>query len=304
VILASLASGEVARRLRGAGLDLRLGPFTATIRSPIASVAEGIATLYADNETIEEPGFRDFHLSVDPSGGARRWIRRQCRFGFDGVSPFKPLPIAHALPILEWGFNWCIAGNANRYLIVHAAAIERGGRVAILPGEPGAGKSTLCAALVGSGGWRLLSDELTLIDMETGRFVPLARPISLKNESIEIIRGFVPDAVFSRETHDTSKGRVALVKATADSVRRAGETATAGWIVFPRFVPGAPPTLERESKAAAFIEIATNAFNYSIHGKRGFAVVADVVETCECYRFAYSSLDDAVQVFASLAPTR
>ncbi|MDB5409101.1 MAG: hypothetical protein JWL84_4013 [Rhodospirillales bacterium] len=304
MILSSIPGGEVARRLRGDGLSLRLGPFTAAIRSPIASVAEGIAALYADNETLEEPGFRDFHLSVDASGGLRRWVRRQCRFDFDGASPFKPLPVAHALPILEWGLNWCIASNAHRYLIIHAAAIERGGRVAILPGEPGAGKSTLCAGLVGSGGWRLLSDELSLIDMATGRFIPLARPISLKKESIEIIRGFVPDAVLSRETHDTTKGRVALVKATADSVRRAGETAAAGWIIFPRFVPGAPPILERQSKAAAFIELATNAFNYSIHGKRGFTVVADVVETCECYRFTYCSLDDAVQVFASLALTR
>jgi HprK-related kinase A len=304
VIAGTLASGEIARRLRGAGMGLRLGPFTATIRSPVAAVAEGIATLYADNEIVEEPGFSDFHLSIEASGGLRRWIRRQCRFSFDGAYPFKPLPAAHALPILEWGLNWCIATHAHRYLIVHAAAIERGGRVAILPGEPGAGKSTLCAGLVGRGGWRLLSDELTLIDMETGRIVPLTRPISLKNESIAVIRRFVPDAVVSRETHDTSKGTVALVKPTGESVRRGGEPAMPGWIVFPRFVPNAPPQLDRENRSAAFIALATNAFNYSIHGKRGFAAVAAVVETCDCYRFAYSNLDDAVQIFASLALTR
>jgi HprK-related kinase A len=304
VIVGGLAGGEVARRLRGDGLGLRVGPFTAAIRSPIAAVAEGIATLYADNDVLEAPGFSDFHLSVDAAGGLRRWVRRQCQFGFDGAHPFKPLPIAHALPVLEWGLNWCIAAHAHRYLIIHAAAIERGGRVAILPGEPGSGKSTLCAGLVGRGGWRLLSDELTLIDMATGRIVPLARPISLKNESVDVIRGFVPDAVVSRETHDTSKGMVALVKATGESVRRGGEAAAPGWIIFPRFVPDAPPRLARESRAAAFIDLATNAFNYSIHGKRGFTAVADMVETCECYRFAYSSLDDAVQVFASLALTR
>jgi HprK-related kinase A len=304
VIVGALAGGEVERLLRGAGLGLRVGPFTASIRSPIPTVAEGIATLYADNEVVAAPGFTDFHLSVDAAGGLRRWVRRQCQFGFDGAHPFKPLPIAHALPVLEWGLNWCIAAHAHRYLIIHAAAIERDGCVAILPGEPGSGKSTLCAALVGRGGWRLLSDELTLIDIATGRIVPLARPISLKNESVDIIRGYVPDAVVSRETHDTSKGTVALVKATGDSVRRAGETAVPRWIVFPRFVPDAPPRLERESRAAAFIDLAINSFNYSIHGKHGFTLVADIIETCDCYRFVYSSLDDAMQVFASLVPTR
>ena len=67
--------------------------------------------------------------------------------------------------MLEWGLNWCVAGHAHQYLMLHAAALERNGRAVILPGDPGAGKSTLTAALMLSG-WRLLSDEITLVDRE------------------------------------------------------------------------------------------------------------------------------------------
>src|SRR5262249_32235391 len=146
--------------------------------------------------------FADFHVSLDPGDGARRWVRPQCVFRFDGISPFKPLPYGHAVPVLEWGLNWFIANHAHQYLMIHAAAIERHDRRALLPGSSGAGQSTLCAALVGRGGWRLLSDELTLIDLASGMIVPIARPISLKNESIAVIRDFLSDAVLSREIKD------------------------------------------------------------------------------------------------------
>lgn len=58
---------------------------------------------------------------------------------------------------------------------------------AIVPAPLDSAKRTLCAALVGKG-WRLLSDELALVRLDTGELVPLPRPISLKNASINIIR--------------------------------------------------------------------------------------------------------------------
>jgi ABC-type thiamine transport system ATPase subunit len=83
--------------------------------------------------------------------------------------------------------NWCVAGHAHHYLMLHAAVLEKNGRAVVLPGDPGAGKSTLTAALM-LDGWRLLSDEITLINRRrwTAR-TGLARPVSLKNASINII---------------------------------------------------------------------------------------------------------------------
>lgn len=91
------------------------------------------------------------------------------------------MPVGHAFPQLEWAMNWCISTQANFYLLLHSAVIERNGFAAIMPAPPGSGKSTLCAALINRG-WRLLSDELALISLHDQNIYPLARPVGLKND--------------------------------------------------------------------------------------------------------------------------
>ena len=136
--------------------------------------------------------------------------------------------------MMEWGLNWCISGHMHQYLILHAAVLARGDDAVILPGPPGAGKSTLTAALA-LRGWRLLSDELTLIDPETGLLHGLARPVSLKNQSIDVIRAFAPEAVIGPVARDTAKGTVAHLKPSTVSVAGWRFPAKPAWVVFPRW---------------------------------------------------------------------
>ncbi|HEX2114260.1 MAG TPA: HprK-related kinase A [Alphaproteobacteria bacterium] len=290
---------EFASWLAGAGAFIRTGPFIIHARTPIAHAIEGITTLYDGYPVTPAEPFADFHVALAASGGLRRFVRRQVDFEFDGEKPYRPLPLDQALPMFEWGLNAVIGGTAHQFLIVHAAVVARDGFAAILPAQSGSGKSTLCAALVNRG-WRLLSDELTLFSVETGAIHPLARPMNLKNESIEVIRNFVPGAVLSRPTHDTVKGTVALLKAPAESVARAQETARPAWIVSPLWQRGALCELTPKSRADTMIELGQNAFNYSVHGRRGFHLLADAVERCACFDLRYSVLDEAVTAFAAL----
>ena len=150
-------------------------------------------------------------------------------------------------------------------------------------------------------GWRLLSDELSLLGKDTGQMSAVARPISLKNASIDVMRGFVADAVLSDVVRDTLKGTVAHLRPPQDSVAQALEPATPRWIVLPRYEAGAPATLTPLPRARAFMELAQNAFNYNLLGEAGFTVLAGLVDGCECYRFSYGNLDEAVATFAGLA---
>lgn len=283
------------------GLSLRTGPFLLEVRSSELGVARGLAALYAG--VLIDPAAKhelhDFHVRVERVPGLRRWLRPQVNFWMDGLSPFKPLPVEHAFPLLEWGMNWCIASHAHHYLLLHAAVLERHGRCVILPGDPGAGKSTLTAALMLSG-WRLLSDEMTIIDRDDGLLVPLARPVSLKNRSIDVIRAFSRDAVFGETAHDTHKGTVSHLRPSADSVARMTEKGRAAHIVFPRWEAGAETALTRRPKADAFMHAATHAFNYSLLGRLGFDLTAALIDACECWDFRYAQLDEALHVFESL----
>ena len=301
--LSSLGLDEIRRRLRADGVTMRTGPFTVRIRSPIPSVARGLALLYADHGLVDPDEFIDFDILLDPGAGLRRWLRPQVKFLYDGAAPFEPLPISHAVPFLEWAMNWCISSQAHQYLILHAAVVERDGLAAILPAPSGSGKSTLCAALI-SRGWRLLSDELTLISPGSASITPLARPVSLKNQSLAVIRAFEPGAEFSAVTHDTMKGAVCHMKIPKHHLDRISESANPGWVVFPKYVAGAPARLTPRSRASSMLELGRNAFNYTLLGRTGFDTLADVIDASDCHDFEYGSLDDAITVFDALAKAR
>ena len=300
MIIRDLPHRDLRQRLRHDGLSFYTGPFATRLRSTIPSVVDGIAQLYADFPLAPGDGFADFHVQLTLPKTLRRWIQPQVLFIHDGFPPFKPLPLDQAFPMLEWGLNWCVTTYAQQYLIIHAAVVERNGFVAILPAPPGSGKSTLCAALVNRG-WRLLSDELTLIRND-GKIVPLARPVSLKNASIDIIRKFEPSAFINREAHDTAKGTVAHMRPPSDAIARVAEPAIPAWIIFPKYSAGAATTLNPRPKAQTFMELANNAFNYTLHGASGFALLNQVVSGCACFDFNYSRLDEAICSFSELRP--
>jgi HprK-related kinase A len=298
--VADLAPRELAARLAGPGLILRTGPFANRIRSDVPQLARGIALLYADYPVDEPGGFADFYLSLHRAGGLRRWFRPQVCFDHEGVTPFKPLPLAHAYPMFEWVMNWCVSHRAHSWLIIHAAVLEKHGRAMVLPAPPGSGKSTLCAALV-TRGWRLLSDEMTLVRLEDGAVLPLPRPVSLKNESINVIRAYAPEAVLSTPVENTNKGTIAHLKAPAASIARAQDPARAACIVFPRYEAQASTTLSPLPKARAFMGVAENAFNYQVLGMRGFTALGALIESTTAFEFRYSKLDEAVALFERLA---
>lgn len=297
--LGDLSLAQLRQRLAYNDLALRTGPFVTRIQSPMPQVAEGLLRLYAEFP-LDAGEFCDFHVRVGPPPGLRRWLRPQINFWYDDHSPFKPLPANHAFALLEWGLNWCVAGHAHHYLMLHAAVLEKNGRAVVLPGDPGAGKSTLTAALMLSG-WRLLSDEITLVDRDDGLLVGLARPVSLKNASIDIIQRAFPDAVIGAPAYDTHKGTVAHLRPSADSVARVGEKARPAWVVFPRWREGSTARLSPHSRADALLHTASHAFNYSLLGGLGFELNAALMDACTCHDFEYSDLDDALRVFTELA---
>jgi HprK-related kinase A len=301
VILAELPRGDLRRRLAGPGLRLRLGPVVAEIRSRFRAVETGIALHYAEHDVVGDDEFADFHVSVEGPPGVRRWIKPQALFHFENRPPFRPLAANQAFPLLEWGLNWCVSAHCHQFLLVHAAVVERGGRAIILPAPPGSGKSTLCAALVARG-FRLLSDELALIDIDRGTLIPLPRPISLKTESIDLITRFWPDASMSAVVPDTVKGSVVHVRPPRESVKASATSALPGWIVLPCYRSGHPLEMQRLSKAEALMQLADSAFNYSVHGRRGFDALCALVSASDCHRFTYGGdLEGGVRSVCSLA---
>lgn len=251
--------------------------------------------LYADYAITPHEELIDFEIDLYPPNILRRWLRPQVAFSFEGHAPFKPLPRAQAFAMFEWGLNWVVANNAHQYAIVHAATVEKSGRAVILPGNPGSGKSTLCAAMVCQG-WRLLSDEMALISLNDGLLRPFPRPISLKNASIDIIRAYSQSVVMGETVADTAKGTVAHMRAPQSSIDAGRTPARPHIIAFPAYKCGAPAHATPLSKGQALMRLIENCFNYPVLGPKGFTALADTIDRCECLAIEYDSMDQAMAI--------
>ena len=184
-LLGNLTTNELGQRLASGELAVHVGPYIYNIQSNLPVIASGIETLYSDFSLANSGEFVDYDVGIRASSLLQR-MQGKVEFLFDKRRPFKVITRGQAYAFLEWGLNWCVSLHANEYLKLHAAAVCKDNSAIIMPGIPGAGKSTLCAAL-GLSGWRILSDEHAMIQPLSTEIAPLCRPVSLKNESIEVI---------------------------------------------------------------------------------------------------------------------
>jgi HprK-related kinase A len=300
-VIRDLDFAALSARLRGPGLVLNTGAFRVRLRSDVEGVVRELASAYANHQVIPEPAIH--HLRIDIRRGRWRGFGRDRGVSarVDGRSILSPFPTALAYPMLESILNWCIAKSTLRFVVFHAGAVERGGRATILTGPSGSGKSTLCAAL-SSSGWRLISDELVLLNPEGPALVGNPRPISLKNEAIERIRELGPAASFTQAYEGTIRGTISFLCPSADSVARAYEPAVPNRVVFPSFRPGSGAQVTEIERAQGFMRLIENSVNYVTTLRTGFEAVASVTEGCRFYELTFGDLEAAFAALENLAP--
>jgi HprK-related kinase A len=254
--------------------------------------------LYSDFTVCDKDVFVDFAIAMS-SGNLLARLRGQADFLFENQSYFASIPYGQAYAFLEWGMNWCVSIHANEYLKLHSAVVAKEGIAILLPGIPGAGKSTLCAAL-GLRGWRILSDEHALIPPGTSHVAPLCRPVSLKNESIALIESFDSGAVMGPLSKDTHKGVVAHMKADIQPDSHDLSPLTARFMIFPKYSTDSTQELSPRGKTDSFVLAAYHSFNYSVLGEAGFDAMRDLVASVDCYDLVYHDLDWAISTLEQL----
>lgn len=122
-------------------------------------------------EVADEPDVRIDLMVVEYEGSVRDelWIDGRLRAASEDRRSFTTRA--------EREFNLTAIESTPASTRLHAGAVERDGRVVLLVGASGRGKSTLTARLVRRG-FRYLSDELAAVTA-TGEVLPYAKPLSL-----------------------------------------------------------------------------------------------------------------------------
>jgi HprK-related kinase A len=292
---------QLARHCADGGVDLDYGAAVVRVRSRLTRFVRDFRAVYGAFPCRPAAGgFADYHVELRRGRGLRAFVVGQSRFCIDGVEPFDPFPLANALPLFEWGVNWCFAQRANQFLLLHAAVLVRGECAVILAAPPGAGKSTLAAAMMLSG-FRLLSDEFGVLCLDAPMLQPMLKPVALKNRSVELIRAHSPHALLGPLFCGTRKGDVAHLAPDDASVDARHIPARAALLLFPVYAAGAPLELRPLAGEQAFARLAFNSFNYALLGPRGFEAVAAVIDACGGgHQLRYSRLDEAIARVSSL----
>lgn len=301
--VAARPEAELSAMLGGDGCFIDYGTCVVRLRARGVPFAGVLRRVYGAFLLAESADFADFHVELLPGKGVRRWLRPTARFRIDGIEPFEPFPRASALPLFEWGVNWCFGQRFNQHVLLHAGTLALGDRAVVMPAVPGSGKSTLSAAMMLSG-FRLLSDEFGVLDPETGHLLPMLKPVALKNRSIDVIRAFSSQAILGPVFPETRKGDVAHLAPDDASAAAVHNPARPALVIFPKYVEGASLELTPQPKEQAFARLAFNSFNYALLGPVSFHAVADLADACPAYALRYSRLDEAIACIRDLLGDR
>ncbi|MBF7072178.1 HprK-related kinase A [Glaciecola sp. MH2013] len=273
--------------------QLTIPPFVFQIETDIPVVIDNARRIYksAFIEDINNDNYVDYFLSATYSNGVRRFFRPQARFLCDDREPFKPLHANQAFAMLEWGMNWTVAAHELDYAIVHSAVLAKEGKAILFPAPPGSGKSTLTSHL-SQNGWRLLSDEMALIDPTTMRVRPFVRPICLKNRSIDLAKKWFPEACFSTVAANTHKGDVIHMAAPDDAVAACNESAEIVGVVYPNYRADTTLDIYKLSMTESFMQLVSNSFNFTVVGNESFDTITKVIEKAQHFEIFYNDLHE------------
>jgi len=275
-----------------------IGEYLFRVDSAPPIVKNNLNLMYGDAIINSSTAPADFTISLKHDSLLRKFLKPQVTFYLGNNSPFKPLPASQSYPVMEWGMNWCIAATDFNRLIVHAAVLVKNNKAIVFPATPGSGKSTLSAYLALSG-WKLYSDEMAIIDLDTLQVKPLFRPVCLKNESISLVKQWFPQSIFTGTAKDTQKGDVAHLKINSLAEYKTFSPVEIVAIVFPKYQKNTQTEPFKISKIAGFEKLAGNSFNYNILGNTAFDTIQKLVERTQQVEINYSDLSDVDDLLTS-----
>tara|TARA_R110002096_G_scaffold416576_3_gene619701 strand:- start:142743 stop:143723 length:981 start_codon:yes stop_codon:yes gene_type:complete len=299
--LANYSDNELDNRLASSGAQLEIGPFTVNISLGFKNIRDEFINIYRSYPYYNEPVILDNYIKIYGRNFYRTYVKPQAFVDVGMNDDFIPLPASMGMVSLEMGLNWQVASSCKQYLMFHAGVVAKNGVGLIMPAMSGSGKSTLAAGLSYKG-WQLHSDEFGLLDLETDELVPYPRAVSLKNESIAVMKEWVgrenenPLNHFTPEFEGTPKGTICYLRPPEQSIVEMHKRTRPNVVILPIFDATAKPEIRPITKTMAFFRLVMSSANYSDIGVDAFHSISRIIENSAVCEIIYPSLDDAVKL--------
>lgn len=192
--------------------------------------------------------------------------------------------------MLSWAVNRRAVIGTCGHLILHAGAVEIGGRGVLVVGETGAGKSTLVTGLV-RGGAGYLTDEAAAVDTTAGIITPYPKAITLDQGSWPLFPDLRPDVPEVLEPARHVSWHVNPDRVRSGSVAAGCPPAL---VVLTHYRASAPPAeVSAVAPRDAVLALAGQSFNFTDIGRTAFDTAVWVARHCPTVRIVNSDLDAA-----------
>jgi len=195
---------------------------------------------------------------------------------------------ALALALLELTVLALVEGS-RRGLLLHAGAVAADGKVLLLPGASGAGKTTLTAWLIGRG-FEYLTDELVFLRDRSLLCEAFRRALNVKQREGVALAGILKlDA--RANALKTPEGYLVA----APRWRAGAGAARLRTILFPRFHPGAEFSLRALPPGECGLRLMSILVNTRLRHDRGFGAVTYLARACPAYSLSYGRVAQLVR---------
>jgi hypothetical protein len=276
------------------GLHRTVTPYDEDdVSALVVDVLGQVVAVAAPREVLAELRVALADLPTPDRRADRELTLRATERGFDlrddGCVVRRGVDLSVATATVVWRLN-AIAAESTAHLLLHGGCVAgpRGGAVLLIGGS-GAGKSTLTAACVAAG-LTYISDELTAVDLRTGRLTPYPKPLGLDRE--RLVPGSSLGAVAMAEDRIRDDGRSVPV---ARAAQVAGPVAPAA-LVFARYEPGAAITETRLDSAWALLALAAHTTTLTALRGTALAWLAGLALAYPARQLTYGATDEAVAV--------
>ncbi len=186
--------------------------------------------------------------------------------------------------------------QAQRYLIsLHAASVEKKGKVIIFPAVAESGKTTLTATLL-QHGFKLFSDESTSLDHD-GYVHPLPFCMNIKEGSWHVLSETYPH-LSERDIHRRFDGQGIRFLSPVNMHKGRQK---ASHIIFPKYTPGAKTSFTPISAREALDKI--NEASYQVQhdmDENKFELILKNLISLPKYALVFSNLDEAINAIDGL----
>ncbi len=191
---------------------------------------------------------------------------------------------------LEWQICGLIT-RSDRYLLVHAGLVAKGGKGVLLSGPSGAGKTTLVSSLV-LRDFDYITDEMVVVDPTEAVIRPFPRTLTVEEEALSSSPGLL---VRLRERSLGQKrpfwgNRWFLDTRTGEGISQIKA------VLFPAYEPTLPPAMQELSRSEGVFELTKNTFNLSRFQGKGLDLLLAICRNTRFYRLRTANLEETVQL--------